>query len=73
MTPHKKLTLIIAGTHSQAKYWAEQWNLGRDWVFINEPRQLYGIRGADIRFAGTWYSRPDAEELEMEVQRVRLR
>jgi hypothetical protein len=69
--PQEQSILIIAGTHQQAKYWAEQLKVS-NWLYIHRPEQLYGRTKCDIRFIGTWYERSDADQLERLVRELKL-
>ena len=71
MTAYK--TLVIAGNANEAKYWIIQ-DLGKkypsntslnmsDYVIINSPDQLRGMKDPTGIFVGTWKQRTDIFEL----------
>jgi hypothetical protein len=66
-------TLVIAGNANEAKYWIIQ-DLGKkypsntslnmsDYVIINSPDQLRGMKDPTGIFVGTWKQRTDIFEL----------
>ena len=66
-------TLVIAGTEHEANYWIIQ-DLGKkypsntslsmsDYIVVNRPEQLRGLRDPKGIFVGTWKQRPDVFEL----------
>ena len=61
------MKLIIAGHYAQARYWAQEWRLGREgieWRYISGADQLRGLHDQEILFCGTWADRDDVKEIQ---------
>lgn len=50
--------VVIAGSFAQAKEYARHqgWT-PRDWLYVHQPQQVYGLRGFTLHRVGTWYER----------------
>ena len=61
---------IIAGNYDQYKQWV--WERGlygnKDFVFVTAPDAFRGIDNPGGRFIGTWYERPDAFDILMQLR-----
>jgi hypothetical protein len=61
---------IIAGNYDQYKKWV--WERGlygnKDFVFVAAPDAFRGIEDPGGRFIGTWYERPDAFDILMQLR-----
>ena len=61
---------LIAGKRAEADHWARQWGWKpKEWRYVHSPLVLKGLRVDPkqcIRFIGTWYLRPDADEIRVE-------
>ncbi len=66
-----KITFVIAGNHRQFKYYYPKPD--RNIVYVHSVDQLRGHHGGKVVRVGTWYERPDLEELEREVRYVESR
>jgi hypothetical protein len=66
-------TLVIAGNYNQAMRWINldiaakeksgKWKYVSDYIVVNRPEQLRGMRNPNGIFVGTWKQRPDIFEL----------
>ncbi len=64
-----KTVYIVAGNFDQAKSYARENSLRKtSWVYVANSQTLRGCHGADIRTCGTWQMRPDAVELQINVE-----
>lgn len=70
MKDDKKLTFVIAGNHREFKYYFPQPD--SKIIYVNSRDQLMGYHGGKVVRVGTWYERPDLEEIEREVKFVEL-
>ena len=61
---------IIAGNYDQYKQWT--WERGlygnKDFVFVAAPDAFRGIQDPGGRLIGTWYERPDAFDILMQLR-----
>jgi hypothetical protein len=59
------VTLVLAGTYDQARFYAHQVNLPiREMVYISHPEKIMGIkRGTPIQCVGTYRERADFWEI----------
>ena len=60
---------IISGNYDQYKQWT--WERGVDrthFVFVAAPDAFRGIENPGGRFIGTWYERPDAFDILMQLR-----
>ena len=65
----QKMYYIISGNYDQYKQWI--WVKGvdtRDFVFVAAPDALRGIENPHGFFIGTWYERPDAFDILMQLR-----
>lgn len=63
----RQITFVIAGNHKQFLYYYPKPD--RDVTYVDRVDQMEGIHGFKIDRVGTWYERPDIEQLE---QRIKL-
>ena len=56
------LTLVLAGSHEQARFHAERLGLTQ-WRSVQGVEELYGRRGARILRVGQWWARKDRQEV----------
>jgi hypothetical protein len=60
---------VLAGTHAQSEYWRKQANISpREWVYLNDPRQLAGAQRPRYTRIGTWWERSDLDRIETQLQ-----
>ena len=56
--------VVMAGTHEQAERYAASVGLKRDqWMFASSYERILGMRGFDYVRYGTWWERPDANQI----------
>ena len=68
MDGEKKVTLVVAGNYRQFRYYYPQPD--RRIIFVDCVDRMRGIHGAKVVKVGTWYERPDLEEIEREIPYV---
>ena len=59
---------IIAGNYDQYKQWKYERGLYGNFVFVAAPDAFRGIENPGGRFIGTWYERPDAFDILMQLR-----
>lgn len=60
-----KRVYVIAGTYKQFRYYYPKPD--KNIIYVNSVDQLHGQHGGTVDRVGTWYTRPDLEDLEREV------
>lgn len=66
----KQLIFVIAGNYREFKYHYPVND--RDIIYVHTVDQLRGYRGGKVVRVGTYYMRPDLEEIEREAQFVEM-
>lgn len=63
----KERVLFLAGSFDQAEYWANQLGFTRsEWQYL-PINAIRGMREPTIFMVGTWWQRPDWDELWMSL------
>ncbi len=64
------MIFVIAGNHREFKHYYPKED--RNIIYVHSRHQLRGYHGAKVVRVGTWYERPDIEEIEREVKYVEM-
>ena len=64
------LKFILAGNHREYLHWCKENKcppFGQDYFYLDDISSIRGHHGIEIERYGTFYKRPDIEELEFEI------